>query len=617
MFNETLDASKLEKDGYVLIKNHGIISSNRTSALVGANGTIDWACLPKYDSDPIFSSLLDSEKGGYFSIRPDDMSDMRVYQNYREMTNILITEFIRSGRTVLRLTDFIPASEFSTINFPEIHRFVEAPDTDIRVDVEFNPVFSYGSVVPTVEKTTSGYLFRTPTDSVAIAGDVPLSLTGTKVMGRFTMRRFASKWFVMLMGVKNTAKIPDYKSYERLEETSNYWKNWIQQCTYHGIYSQQVIRSALTLKGLFYEPTGLMVAAPTTSLPECIGGERNWDYRYAWIRDTAYVIEALSMIGLKKEATKFLYDIMEFITRDNDELHTIYTIEGKTSLEERELDWDGYLHSKPVRIGNKASSQLQIDEYGSIVISVYFLSRIGGIVNSYLWNFVIDFLKKLETLWKEPDSSIWEFRTQRKHYVYSKLICWAAFDRAIQMGKNLKLSAPYDAWKEIASQIKKSILDNGTDPSGSYLTQYFGSKEVDGALLRAPLLNFLPASDPLISGTIEKIEQDLMHDGYLFKRYLNDDGLKGIDNSFLLLSFWYVEDLVAMGKLKRAREAFESILQRGNHLNLFSEEIDLSTGDMLGNFPQALSHIGVIRSASRLTDAYKQTLRVTNSRSYY
>ncbi|MCL4452244.1 MAG: glycoside hydrolase family 15 protein [Candidatus Thermoplasmatota archaeon] len=617
MFSDTIDFSRIEEEGYPLIRYHGMICGNRTAALVAANGTIDWACLPRFDSDPVFASLLDSRRGGHFSIRPADTSELKVYQNYKEMTNILHTEFIRNGKTILRLTDFIPASEYATINFPEIHRYVEAPETDIRVDVEFKPIFNYARTKPEIEKTTSGYIFKADSRSAAIVGDSPLYLKDDTVVGSFMLKRYASKWLILLMDVKNLAKITDYKSYERLEETSNYWRNWLSQCNYHGVYSQQVSRSALALKGLFYEPTGLMVAAPTSSLPEAIGGERNFDYRYAWVRDTAYVVEALSMIGLKKEATKFLYDMMESITKSNNQLHTIYTIDGSTSLKEKTIDFDGYMHSKPVRVGNKASGQLQIDEYGSIINAIYYLARIGGIVNSYLWNFVVDFLKTLEKLWKEPDSSIWEFRTEPRHYVYSKLICWAAFDRAVMMGKMLKMSGPFDAWREIANQIKKAILDNGVDPTGTYLTQYFGSDQVDGALLRLPFLGFLPASDPLVEGTIEKIEEDLMYDGFLFKRYLNDDGFRVPDNAFLLLSFWYVEDLVLLGKTRKAREAFESLLQRGNSLNLFSEEIDLKTGQMLGNFPQALSHIGVVRVATRLNEAYKQKLNASSVKSNY
>lgn len=616
MFSEIIDIEASERDGYLLIQNHGLITSNRTAALVGSDGTIDWACLPKFDSDPVFSSLLDSNKGGHFSLRMEDLAGVRTYQSYRESTNILVTEFIRDGRALLRLTDFIPTSEYPTVNFPEIHRYLEAPNGDVEVNLELYPIFDFGKRKPAIEKTISGYIFRSNGDSVALACDVPLRLDGEGVTSKFVLHNHASKWFVLLQGVKNVMKITDYKSYERMEETSDYWKNWISQCKYHGIYSQYVIRSALVLKGLFYEPSGLMVAAPTTSLPESLGGTRNWDYRYTWVRDTAYVMEALSMLGYKKEATEFLYDIMERIEREN-RIRTIYSIDGISSMEEKEIDFDGYMHSKPVRIGNTASQQLQIDEYGSIVMAIFHFARIGGIVNSYLWNFVMDVLQRLSSVWKQPDSTIWEFRTEPRHYVYSKLLAWAAFDRAVQMGKALRLSGPYDAWKQSAAEIKNTILENGVDSTGSYLTQYFGTDQVDGALLRAPLLGILPANDKIISGTVDKIEEDLMTPNYLFKRYKTDDGFSCSDNAFLLLSFWYVEDLVLLGKLRKAREVFESLLQKGNHLNLFSEEIDFETGHMLGNFPQALTHIGVIRAATRLTDAYKKSLGNRVSRHNY
>ncbi len=616
MFSEMIDLEASKKDGYLLIQNHGLITSNRTAALVGSNGTIDWACLPKFDSNPVFSSILDSKKGGFFSIRMSNLKGVRTFQSYKDSTNILVTEFIRDGKPRLRLTDFIPTSEYPTVNFPEIHRYVEAPNGDVRVRLDLHPIFDFARKKPSIDKTISGYIFRADGESVALACDVPLKVSEDYVTSSFLLRSHASKWFVLLHGVKNVMKITDYKSYERMEETSDYWKNWISQCMYHGVYSQHVIRSALVLKGLFYEPTGLMVAAPTTSLPEEIGCNRNWDYRYTWVRDTAYVMEALSLLGYKKEATKFLYDIMEQIEREN-KIRTIYPIDGTSSMEEKEIDFDGYLHSKPVRIGNTASQQLQIDEYGSIVMAIYYFARIGGIVNSYLWNFVIGVLQRLGTLWKQPDSTIWEFRTEPRHYVYSKLMAWAAFDRAILMGKTLRLSGPYDAWKQSAREIKKAIMANGLDSTGTYLTQYFGTDEVDGAMLRTPLLRILPVNDKIVTGTMEKIEEELMTKDYLFRRYKTDDGFSCKDNAFLLLSFWYVEDLVLMGKLRKAREVFESLLQKGNHLNLFSEEVDLETGHMLGNFPQALTHIGVIRAATRLSNAYKQRLGNRVSRHNY
>lgn len=598
----------VESDGYSLIKNHGFIASNRTGALVSSNGAIDWACMPHFDSEPIFASILDREKGGHFSIRPVETDDLHVYQYYREFTNILVTEFVRKNRTVLKLTDFIPTSEYTTINFPEIHRYVEASNGDTDIRVEFFPILNFGKSRYDIQKERSGYLFKSGKRNVGIVGDVNLKRAGDGVAGEFNLPGKTSKWVVMLHNIKHIGRITDYKSYNRMEETSAYWKNWVSQGSYEGIYSENVIRSALTLKGLFFEPSGLMVAAPTTSLPECIGGERNWDYRYAWIRDTAYVIEALSMIGYKREATKFLYDMMERIQNDG-RIRTIYTISDEGNTDEQELDFCGYRNSKPVRIGNKASEQLQIDEYGTIINAIYYFSRIGGLINSYLWDFLLDLLNTLETLWSEKDSSLWEFRTPRQHYVYSKLLCWAAFTKAIEIAENLHFSAPIGKWKKTADEIKKSILTNGYNEDINSLTQYYGTDQVDASLLRAPLLGFLPPTDRRMKGTVQRIEEELMNKDYLFKRYNNDDGLKSKDNAFLLLSFWYVEDLILFKNNKRARTVFETLLERGNQLGLFSEEIDFDSAEMLGNFPQGITHLGIIRAAKKLSDDYKLNMK--------
>ncbi len=606
----------VEVEGYPLIKHHGFIASNRTGALVSATGKIDWACMPNFDSEPIFASILDSRSGGYFSVNPLDLDNLHVFHYYKEFTNILVTEFVRNNKTVLKVTDFIPTSEYTTINFPEIHRYVEASNEDIDVHVEFYPIIDYGRSKFKLEKGKGGYLFKSPKKNVGIVGEINLKRNEHGVKGDFTLPARSSKWIVMLHNVNHIDRITDYKSYNRMEETSAYWKNWVSQGNYEGIYSENVIRSALALKGLFFEPSGLMVAAPTSSLPECIGGERNWDYRYAWIRDTAYVIEALSMIGYKREATKFLYDMMERIQQEG-RIRTIYTISEDGDTDEFELHFSGYRDSKPVRIGNKASQQLQIDEYGSIINAIYYFSKIGGLINSYLWDFLLGMMNNLKTLWKEKDSSLWEFRTEPKHYVYSKLLCWAAFTRAIEIADNMHFSAPFSEWKSTADEIRKSILANGYNRELNSFTQYYGSTEVDASLLRAPLLGFLPPTDRRIKGTVKKIEEDLMGNDFLFKRYLTDDGLNGKDNAFLLLSFWYVEDLILFKNTKKARSVFETLLEMGNKIGLFSEEIDFDTGEMLGNFPQGITHLGIIRAAKKLSDDYKMNMKRYASKHNY
>ena len=594
----------LGRNGYLRISSHGMIASNRTAALVGLNGTIDWACLPNFDSPPVFDSILDKSKGGYFSIKPHDTENLEVIQSYKELTNVLITEFIRDGKIILRLTDFIPTSDYSTISFPEIHRMVETTSEDVEVDIAFKATINYGKHTPIIEQRKNGFIFRYRDTKVGIVSEIPLSRDGDRVIGSQKIPRRTSRWLVALYGISHLDVISDYKSYQRLEDTIDYWQKWSNSTTYRGLYNNDVNRSALTLKGLFFEPTGLMVAAPTTSLPECIGSERNWDYRFAWIRDTAYVIEALSLIGYKREATKFLYDMMDKIEHDG-RIHTIYPINSSSSLEEMELDYEGYMGSRPVRVGNKASDQLQIDQMGSIVNAICALSDAGGVINSYLWNFVGETLDHLSKLWKSPDSSIWEFRTEPRHYVYSKVVSWSAFNNAIAMGKYQGFSGPYRKWRAIADEIKEDIIANGFNEEQNSFVQYYGSSETDASLLRMPLLGFLPADDPRIVGTVAKIEKDLRVTDHLFRRYREDDGLKGEDNAFLLLSFWYVNVLIQMDRIDEAKVVFESILDRGNHLGLFSEEIDFQTGDQLGNFPQAITHLGVINVALHLNEAFK------------
>ena len=596
--------SDLGRDGYLLISSHGVIASNRTAALVGLNGTIDWACLPNFDSPPVFDSILDRNKGGYFAIHPHDTENLEVVQSYKELTNVLVTEFIRGGKIILRLTDFIPTSDYPTISFPEIHRMVETLSEDVQVDVEFKATLGYGKHPVVIDQRRNGFIFKSKEHKVGIASEIQLFSNGGLVHGSEVISRRTAKWLVGLYGISHLETISDYKSYQRLEDTIDYWQKWSNMSYYRGVYNNDVNRSALILKGLFFEPTGLMVAAPTTSLPESIGGERNWDYRFAWIRDTAYVIESLSLIGYKREATKFLYDMMDKIEHEK-HMRTIYPINQDASLEEMQLDYEGYMGSRPVRIGNKAAEQLQIDQMGSIVNAVCALSDSGGVINSYLWDFVGQTLDDLSTLWKEPDSSIWEFRTEPRHYVYSKIVAWSAFNNAIRMGKVQGFSGPYRKWRAIADEIKEQVLEKGFDSELNSFVQYYGSKETDAVLLRMPILGFLPADDPMIIGTVERIENDLRGTDSLFIRYREDDGLKGDDNAFLVLSFWYVEVLIMMGRINEARMAFESILDKGNHLGIFSEEIDLKTGEQLGNFPQAITHLGVISVAVHLNSVLK------------
>jgi glucoamylase len=589
---------------YLKIKDHGFIVNNRTAALVGMDGTVDWACFPDFNSNPVFDSILDAQKGGYFKTKP--IAACHVNQYYEEFTNILITEFINDNHVVLRLTDFLPVSSYSTINFPEIHRFIEAPYSDIDITVDVKPDFNFGADHVKITENRYGYLFSSKNNTLGVSTNLKLNKGKGEVYNNITMRKGTYHWIVVLSGVRQIGSVEQYSSYDRLEESRNYWRSWTGKINYSGLYYDYVLRSALTLKGLFYEPTGMMVAAPTTSLPEIIGGERNWDYRYTWIRDTAYVIESLSLIGLKDEASKFLYDLMAIVQKDS-KVRTIYPINSVTDIDETDVNFSGYMNSRPVRIGNKASDQLQIDQYGSIVNAVFRFYEAGGLVTTYLWDFIIEILDILKDIWQVPDSSIWEFRAEPRHYIYSKFISWTAFHRAIIMGKSLGYHAPYREWMKFRREIRTEIMEKGYNSNVNAFTQYYGSDEVDGSILRMPLTGFIKASDPKFLSTLEKVEKDLKNNDGIFIRYRNDDGLTGKDNGFLLLSFWYVEDLILMGRIKDAKETFENLLSYSNHLMLFSEELNFdNSNEMLGNFPQAITHLGVIRAAVKLNRAMRK-----------
>jgi GH15 family glucan-1,4-alpha-glucosidase len=590
-------------NGYTKIANHGMIASNRTAALVGMDGKIDWACFPSFKDNPVFDSILDKKKGGYFSIRPAETEGLKVIQNYYRNTNILVTEFLRKQTKILELTDFIPASGYSMVNFPEIHRRINAPAHDVEVSIDLKPSFDFRSGNLTVIKSDDGYIFSRGSNEAALSTVFDLETSDRGSAGNVLIRGGTSSWLVFVHGVSSVNRVSDYRSDERLSATAEYWNELVKARNFKGMFSKVAVRSALTLKALFYEPTGLMVAAPTSSLPECLGGERNWDYRYAWIRDTAYVAEALSMINYREEAIKFLYDIMQVVQREK-RLRTIYPIDLDGSLEEFEVDYEGFMGSRPVRIGNKAAKQLQIDEYGSLVNAVYYVGMNGGLITTFLWHFVMEILDDLSSIWDKPDSTIWEFRTEPKHYVYSKAMAWTAFTRAITLGKFLGYSAPYEKWQEMADMIRTQILTKGYDKETNSFVQFYGSRDTDGSLLRLPHLGILPPDDPRIRGTVERIEKDLMTDNYLFRRYLNDDGFRCQDNAFTLLSCWYVEDLILFGDREKAREVFRSLISHGNHLSLFSEEIDLKSGDQVGNFPQAMTHLGIIRAWKSLNKAF-------------
>ncbi len=601
--NSRINIKDIEKNGYVSIKNHGLVSNNRTAALIGINGTIDWLCLPDFSSDPVFDSILDSKKGGKFKLSILNFNELEVEQYYESDSMILITEFFSNEKKIMKITDFMPATEYESINFPELHRIVEVSE-DLEIGIEFKPTLDY-KISPLKRIMDSKKIVFLKNDlKVGLFSSVEIREENGSF--RAHLDKGSRTFFILSYGMRNEDEYSNYKTEQRLIETREFWKDFISYSTYNGIMRDEAVRSALTLRALFHDPSGMMVAAPTSSLPECVGSERNWDYRYSWVRDTSYVIQALSMMGLRRVSTKYLYDMMDIILNDGEEIRVLYGVGRDSKFKEIEIDYEGYMGSRPVRFGNLASEQFQLDVYGSFINAIYNVSVIGGIVNSYMWDFVNDLLDRIAHIWKVPDSSIWEFRTEPRHYTYSKVMCWLGYDRAIKLGKSLNYAGDYEKWQKIADEIKKDILENGIDKENGYFVQYYGGKDVDGSLLRIPLTGFMDVNDPLFQNTLEKIKKDLMFDECLFRRYLNDDGLKGKDNAFLLLSFWYIEDMILMGKIQDAENLLRKLMGMGNHLNLFSEEVEINTGELIGNFPQAITHLGIIRCIYRLNEAKKK-----------
>ena len=594
---------EIELNGYTKIKNHGFIANNRTAALVSMTGNVDWLCLPNFSSDPVFDSILDKNKGGFFSTSPFKTEKLTVTQEYENGTMVLKTTFLREGKPILMLTDFLPATKYSSINFPEMHRIVESFDDPVDVEIKLKATLDYRISPVDIKVSEGGGVYRKNSKKVGIYTNADLRVENGMIQGVLSMKPHATEPVVIAYNMSDD-QLSNYKSQERLDETIKFWQNFTAQSTYTGVMKDIALRSGITLRGLFYDPTGMMVASPTSSLPECVGGERNWDYRYSWVRDTSYVIEALSMLGYKYVATNYLYDMMKIIEQKG-EISVLYGLEQNDSLEEFEIDYEGYMGSRPVRIGNFASKQFQLDVYGSFINAIYHLANIGGTVNAYMWDFVIEVVNKIEHIWQNPDSSIWEFRTPPKQYTYSKVMCWMGVDRAIKIGKQLNFKGKYEHWEELKNKIKSDILEKGVDKETNTLVQYYGSKDTDASLLRVSLTGFLSSKDPIIVNTVNRIEKELMEKDFLIRRYNNDDGIQCRDNAFLLMSFWYVEVLLDQDREEEAEKVLNTLIEKGNHLKLFSEEVDTKTLEPIGNFPQAITHLGVIRAICKLNQKIK------------
>jgi len=598
---------------YQPIENYGIIGNLRTVALAGKNGSIDWFCYPRFDSPSVFGAILDTNRGGYFRIAPTVEATQK--QVYWPDTNILLTRFLSSDG-VGEIVDFMPVRRDLAEGAQPLIRRVRVARGSMQFRVECHPAFNYGRDSHQTKISGHGARFFSPTLDLELSADVPLKRSGRGVAAEFTVGEGRGHGFA-LYGInrRQPERRFDVEECERLfHETMAYWRSWLSKCQYHGRWREMVNRSALTLKLLTYEPTGAIVAAPTCSLPESLGGARNWDYRYAWIRDAAFTLYSLLRIGFTEEATQFMafLDARCHEMKPDGALQTVYGIDGRHDLKEVTLDhWEGYKGSNPVRVGNAAYRQLQLDIYGELMDSIYLYNKWATPISNELWEYVRRLTNWVCKHWKEKDDAIWEVRGGRRQFVYSKLMCWVAVDRAWRMAQKRSLPADHARWLRTRDQIYHTIMKRGWNEKRGAFVQQYDSDALDASTLLMPLVFFTAPADPKILQTIDAInrspkEGGLVSDGLVFRYDLarTPDGLKGTEGTFNLCTFWLVEALTrASGenpqRLYDARLLFEQMLGYANHLGLYAEQID-SRGAALGNFPQALTHLALISAAYNL-----------------
>ena len=587
---------------YLPIGDYALIGDLRTAALVGRNGSLDWWCAPRFDSPSVFGALLDAARGGKWQVVPRGAWTSE--QRYLPASNVLVTTFHVAGGGVVALTDFMPVGP-AREKGSEIHRRVACTRGSAELEVTFAPRFDYAARVPVVVRRSHGVLATDAEDQVvtlAAPPDVPWRIAYGAATASLSLAMGEALWLVLRHDDDEVYPVAHYASDRKLDATAQWWDAWLGQLAYRGPFRQEVERSALVLKLLSYEPTGAIIGAPTTSLPETQGGGRNWDYRYAWLRDAAFVLYGLDRLGFASEVNAFL-DFLKRVCRrvDKSHLQVMYGVDGRRHLPERVLDHlDGYRGARPVRIGNGAADQFQLDVYGELLETVGIWYRRHAVTEG-LWKTLRDLVDWTAVHWREPDFSIWEARAEPKHYVYSKVMAWAALNRGSRIATRLGLPGDVSRWEREAAALRADVLKKGWDPKRQTFVQAYGEAGLDASVLIIPKLGFLRRTDPKVRGTLEAVRRELGSScEELIYRYRSPDGLAGHEGTFVVCSFWMVDNLAMVGELAEAERLFRNLLRRGNQVGLLAEEIDPSTGEQLGNFPQALSHAALLDTASIL-----------------
>lgn len=636
---------------YQEINAYGVIGDCHSVVLVAPDGSVDWGCLPDFDSPAIFCRLLDGQKGGYFQIAPSDET-VPGTQRYLRGSNVLQTRFASTGGEIV-LTDFMPVETLSAWQFREMNnytwtredgschclvRIVECTYGELPITVRLKATPDYAEA--------SGEAYLVQNIGAVINGGhqhIGLAIVGGSLLPTYTMSieqepgeehptvviqatLREGERLLFAMGVGRSAlaahRLVEAELHQRnfdaeLAQTLHCWRKWVQNCNYNGPYRDLVERSALVLKMMTYAPTGAIVAAPTTSLPEELGGERNWDYRFTWLRDASFTLYSLSILGFTEEAHAFTQWLQRLSFSDGEDLQIMYGIRGERELTERVLEHlSGYYDSRPVRIGNGAADQDQLDVFGEVLDCIHLyrrqgcFERYGEKLEGPLWYLMCVMAEHVCKHWRDPDKGIWEVRSGDHHFVYSKVMCWVALDRVIRAAEQEQLEADLPRWRQVRDQIRTDILTNGYNTQLGAFTQYYGGTTMDASCLLLPLVGFIPPDDPRMRSTVDRVLVQLTDEHGFVYRYKTEDGLAGHEGTFTLCSFWLVDNLAMQGRVAEARSLFERLVSYAGRLGLFSEEIDSEAGRALGNYPQAFTHIALINSAHNLKRA---ELRMTEN----
>jgi GH15 family glucan-1,4-alpha-glucosidase len=580
------------------IEDYALIGDGQTAALVGRDGSIDWLCVPRFDSPACFAALLGAPEHGRWLLAPA-VGVRAVRRRYREDALILETEF-ETDSGVVAVVDCMPPRSTA----PDLVRVVEGRQGRVPMRMELVIRLDYGSRIPWVRRSEGGLVAVAGPDAFRLRTPVDLRGENLRTVADFTASAAQRVPFELTWHPSHLPEPPALDPEDAIRRTELWWHEWCARCTYEGEWREAVVRSLITLKALAYAPTGGLVAAVTTSLPERLGGVRNWDYRYCWLRDATFTLYALLVGGYMDEARAWREWLLRAVAGAPGQAQIMYGVGGERWLPELELAWlPGYEGARPVRVGNAATDQFQLDVYGEVMDALHFARRAGLPPDEHAWGVQRALVRFVESAWDRPDEGIWEVRGARRHFTHSKVMAWVALDRAIKAVDRFGLDGPVGDWRRVRDAIHHDVCSKGFDRQSEAFVQYYGSKDLDASLLMIPLVGFLPANDPRMLGTVKAIREKLMADGFVLRYPTGPhiDGLPAGEGAFLACTFWLADNLALQGRRAEAREIFERLLKVRNEVGLLAEQYDPTAGRLLGNFPQAFSHVGLINTARNLT----------------